>query len=172
MLTAMSLAFDGDWTVPVDGNKRWSGTVHADRPFVALLVAETGRRLFWAKTEVCDPPAPITFDVHPLRDPSHVQPIMKVRDGFLQDVTVFLRTPDSVVLPTLPKVGEAGLLLRAFVVPSDPETTFSMMLLARDDVRVGRTGVWRPKAAIQPLLPSIVVIPLYGGRKGVVDRAV
>ena len=60
--------------------------------------------------------------------------------------------------------------LRAlFVVPSDPEATFRMMLLAREDVQVGRTGVWRPKETVRPLLSSIVAIPLNGGWKGGVD---
>ena len=169
MLTEMPIAFDGDWAVPVDANRVWSGSARTDRPSVALVVAQRGGQLLWAKTEVCQSPASITLNLHPLRDPTHIQPILIVGDGYLQEVTVHLRSPMDAVRSILPKSGSAGALEGAFLIPSDPETRFSLLFLAREDVSVGRTGVWRPKATTDGLLPSMLSPVLAGGRKGMID---
>lgn len=168
MLTEMALAFNGDWAAQVDANRVWSGNVKADRPFVALLVAESGERLFWAKTEVCESPTAITLNLHPLRDPAHIQPILIVRDGYLQELTVHLRSPDEPVRSILPRGGKVGALEGAFVIPSDPEARLGLLFLARDDVKVGRSGVWRPRSTTEGLLPPSLSVPLNGGREGVI----
>ncbi len=169
VLTEMPIVFDGDWAVRVDANRVWSGSARTKRPFVALVVAQREGQLLWAKTEVCQSPASITLNLHPLRDPTHIQPILIVGNGYLQEVTVHLRSPMDAVRSILPKSGRAGALEGAFLIPSDPETRFSLLFLAREDVRVGRTGVWRPRTIMDGLLPCMLAAVLAGGRKGLID---
>jgi hypothetical protein len=165
----MELELEGDWVPSTDSNRRWSGTIRANRSFVALLVATAGVRLFWGKTEVCQSPLSITLHLHPLRSPLDIQPILMVGDGYIQEVTATLPSAESAIRTCFRARPQAGILEQAFVIPSEPPTNLGILLLARDDVHVGRSGVWRPKPAVGALLPPNLSIPLSGGRKGFVD---
>jgi hypothetical protein len=79
---------------------------------------------------------------------------------------------ESVVRIVLPERGEPGVLQDLFIVLSSPSVSLGLLLLAREDVRLGRAGVWRPKASVdQRLLPAGVLIPIQGGRKGDIEVA-
>ena len=171
MLTEMTLGFDGGWVAQVDANLRWSGEVRCDRRFVGLVVGTASDRLHWAKTEVCEPRTTIVLDLHPLRAPFDTQLILIVGNGYLEDMKAAISAEQSAVKAVLPKSGDTGVLQEAFVVRSEPPASLGILFLAREDVRVGRTGVWRPRTSVEHLLPQTLMVPLQGGRKGVIEVA-
>lgn len=170
MLSAVDIAISGQWAESIASNKRWAGELRSDRSFVALLLATTLGRLFWAKTDVCPPVgAQLLFDIHPLSwTTPETQLIFCVHGGWIQDVVVSMSPPQE-VQPCVPDHARAGALLRLFNVESQPAAAFELVILAREDVRVGRSGVWRPRDGSFPSLPGAVMQALKGGRAGSLD---
>jgi hypothetical protein len=168
--SAVDIAIAGQWIASVAPNKRWAGEVRSDRPFVTLLLATTPERLFWAKTEVCPSVgAQLVLDVHPLSwSTPETQLIFRVHDGWIQDVVVSMPSQQE-VQPYAPGHALAGALLRVFNVASRPATSLELVILAREDVRLGRSGVWRPREGSLPSLPVAVMHALKGGRAGSLD---
>ena len=78
-------------------------------------------------------------------------------------------SPPQEVQPCVPDHARAGALLRLFNVESQPAAAFELFILAREDVRVGRSGVWRPRDGSFPSLPGTVIQALKGGRAGSLD---
>ncbi|HTA21026.1 MAG TPA: hypothetical protein VK989_17155 [Polyangia bacterium] len=169
MLTKMDIDALGGWAPQVDGNLRWNGEVRCDRSFVALLVGSANGHLHWAKTELCEPRSLLVLTLHPLRPPLGTQLMFHVGNGFLTNMVAAIEPSARAVTIRLPSRGEAGVLHDLFVVPSESPATLGVLLLAREDVRLGRTGVWRPKAAVSEELPEALHVALEGARKGDVE---
>jgi hypothetical protein len=165
--SAVDIAISGQWVESISPNKRWTGEVQSDRAFVALLLATTPERLYWAKTQVCPPVGTqILFDIHPLRPSTpETQLIFHVRGGRIQDVVVSMSPPRE-AQPCFPDLARAGEVLRLFNVESQPAVSIELVILAREDVRLGRSGVWRPRDSSLTSLPVVVVQALKGGRAG------
>jgi len=170
MLTRMEVELSGGWDPPVDGNLRWNGEVHCDRPFVGLLVGSAKDRLYWAKTEVCQPPTFMSLTLHPLRAPLETQLMFHVGSGYLTRMIAAVHPQAAAVRIVLPERVETGVRHGLFVILSNPSANLGALFLAREDVKVGRTGVWRPKAGVdRSLLPSDLLIPLQCAGNGDIE---
>jgi hypothetical protein len=167
MLTPLDVAITGDWIASAGPNQRWAGELRCDRPCVALLVATTPERWFWAKTEVCTPAGtPIILDVHPLSyTMQDTQLILVVRGGWIQDLVISPLSRGAVVPKTSDHV-PAGVLFSVFTVEARPSAKLALVFLAREDVRMGRSGLWRPHARAIGLLPTELTPAFAGGRSG------
>ena len=169
MFTKMNIEFVGGWSPQVDGNLSWNGDVRCDRPFVGLLIESANDHLYWAKTELCQPSSFLVLNLHPLRPPLGTQLMFHIGNGFLTNMIAPVEPHESAVRILLPPRGEPGVLQELFVVMATPAANLGVLLLAREDVRVGRTGVWRPKAAVKDDLPEALLIPMEGARKGDIE---
>jgi hypothetical protein len=168
--SAVDIALSGQWVDSIAPNKRWAGELRSDRTFVALLLATTPKRLFWAKTEVCPPVGTqLLFDIHPLHwSTPETQLIFCVRGAWIQDVVVSISPPRE-AQPCFPDRAHAGALLRVFNVQSQPTASLEVVILARADVRFGRSGIWRPRVGSLSSLPAAVMQAIEGGRAGSLD---
>lgn len=167
-LAAVDLRLSGSW-VPINWpNRRWSGSIEATHEFATLLVVATSDLVRWAKSEVGGTHGlPITLDVHPLREGDPEAQIMFVVDGGW--VTAFkaaLPSPSYLPAVTLPSSPQAGVLHTIFTASTAPPASFGLLFLARRDVRVGRTGIWRSRTDLIGLLPTLLFPAFQGGRQG------
>jgi hypothetical protein len=167
MLTSIAVTFAGGWVTINPPNHRWQGEIRCSRSFVALLVGVTPDRLSWAKTSVLGAPTRVVVDLHPLSSSGNeTQVIFLVGDGFLQDLTVSAASSPDVLRPVLPREVATGILHPAFEIASTPAATLSLLFLAREDIRRGRSGVWRPRTDATAFLPARVLDGLTGARTG------
>ena len=68
---------------------------------------------------------------------------------------------------TVPAALEPGQPYTLFTTGNtEPAAVLRLLLLARADVRGGRSGVWRPRKDVERLLPEALHPALLGGRTG------
>jgi hypothetical protein len=168
-LTPLRASIEGDWLAPSDAaNRRWNGRIEASGRFAALLLAETAGRTWWAKSELAGPGAvPLLLDVHLLRwDALDFQLIFFCASGWIQDLRV--RASSREFLPTCqrPAAIEPGQPFTLFATETEPAAALRLLLLAREDLRGGRSGVWRPRKGLERLLAEALRPALLGPRTG------
>lgn len=169
-LTPLQVSIEGAWLAPSDAaNQRWSGRIDAAGRCAALLLAETAGRTWWAKSELAGPGVvPLLLDVHLLRwDALDFQLIFFCASGWIQDLCV--RASSRSFLPSYqPAVAiEPGHPFTLFATgATEPAAALRLLLIAREDVRGGRSGVWRPRKGVERLLPEALHPALLGARTG------
>jgi hypothetical protein len=171
-LAHIALSVSGSWVPSAGPNRRWLGEIRGDKQFATLVLVSTRAHLRWAKSEVAGPdPLPILLDLHPLSPASaEVQFIFIAGDGWVQDFRAHL--PQDSYLPSASPPPEAhpGHIYTVFHAnDATPPAIFQVLFLARDDVTVGRTGVWRIRKNLESLVSSDLLLALRGGRTGCVE---
>jgi hypothetical protein len=167
-LARLDLALSGAWVPSVPPNRRWSGQIRATHEFATLLVVTTCDRVLWAKSEVGGAAGlPVTFDIHPLREGDlQAQFMFIVGLGWVTAFCAALPSPSYLPAVNLPSAPQAAVLRTLFTASTEPPATFGLLFLARRDVRVGRTGLWRSRAEVAGFLPALLFPALNGGRQG------
>lgn len=166
METTNEIVLDGRWTMLDRPNRRWQGIVRTPSPVAVLLAAISPGRIVWAKSVSYSLELLVLLDVHELRPPNNVQLILRVGDGWIQDVSVELEDPDALPACTAPTTLTCGSFQKLFLPFGSPSTALGLLLLPRASVRVGRTGIWKLRDGFEDQVPREFVLFAKGGRIG------
>jgi hypothetical protein len=168
---SLNVILKGDWTTSIEPNIRWAGWIRASDEFATLVIASTLDRMYWAKAEIGTPYGlPMILDLHPLDGEGRsTQFIFIVGFGCIHQVVLLRRSADY--QPSVFGLGDLppGTVHTVFRADTEPIAAFSVLVLARGDVKVGRTGVWRLRTATKLDVPRTIEIALAGPRNGVVE---
>jgi hypothetical protein len=166
METKIEIALDGRWTMRDRPNRRWQGILRTPSPVAVLLAATSPGRVVWAKSVSYSLEHVVVLDVHELRSPSSAQFILRVGDGWIQNVIVELEHPDVLPACSAPMTIAHGSFQKVFLPQGSPTTALGLVLLPRSSVRVGRTGIWKIRDGFEEQVPPEFSLFASGGRIG------
>ncbi len=166
METNVDVELDGRWTARDRPNRRWQGMLRTSSPVAVLIAAVSPGRVVWAKSASYSLERHVVFDVHELRAPTSAQLILHVGGGWIQDVIVELEDPDTLPECHAPMTMTLGSFQKIFRTEGAPATALGLVLLPRSSVRVGRTGVWRPRSGFEHQISLEFAAFANGGRTG------
>ena len=149
-------------------NLGWKGIVTADAPFVTLILVRKGSFTWWSKTSV--PPnsdSVVSLFLHPLNfENTSVQFLFYLNGGIVQEVCASIKSENFLAPSPTTLHFFAGQLGEFCTIASNPKTSFELFFLARSNISLGRTGVWRPHKNLSGAFPGQLESALFGRRNG------
>ena len=137
--------------------------------YAILVTVALPDAIVWAKSRtVGGAPLPVSLHLHDLGgDGGRTQILFRVGDGWVEDAVVVWPRPDHLPAAGVPLHIQPNLWTRVFRVEAEPVASVGILALPRSSVRMGRTGVWRPREGLHRDIAPGLHEALRAGRRGV-----
>lgn len=157
----------------------WHGVACAAEPMVALLCVRTGAEVAWHKSSHSVAPSGTPASTHELQirlgltvapdEPLagldlHVQGAYASLAARNPPAVLAARTPVLDVPPE--RATTTGVVIDLACVPAKPEVVFSLLVIPRAQVKMGRNHLWHVRPALAPALGEPLRTILSRGRRG------
>ena len=163
VLIRVPVLIAGGWD---PGSGKWRGVAQSSEPLVSVVLLSARGETDWCKSERAKAADfDLTLALFPFEDPLIVQVSVTSGGGGRRFAT---RVPSVTYRPVLPaelRIG-TGDRIHLATVEGEPRVEISLMLVAAQDVSVGRKGLWHIREQAATGLDESLLKILTGGRTG------
>jgi hypothetical protein len=169
---SLALGVNGSWRQQAAPNRWWSGALTYSQEYALLVTVALPRAIVWAKSRTLGgAPLNVSFHLHDLgHHHADTQVMLRIGDGWAEKAIVVLPRPEYLPETTFPLGVLPHVWTELFRVEAEPIASVGLLAIPRSSVRMGRTGVWRPRAELHRDIGDELHDALHAGRHGILQR--